>query len=126
MTLMLPGELATLQNIWIGVCDTTATVQRNANLGVPNTDASWTTIYPSLPAVADEPTGSALQVASALVDQSVWQVKVPATWQDADVDIRRGDLVTLGLVPVVTLTVQHILHPESYSLNTNFIASKPR
>lgn len=126
MTLMLPGELETLQSIWVGICDTTASVQRNSNLGVPNTDASWATIYASLPAVADEPTGQAQAIAAALVDQSVWQVKVPATWQGADVDIRRGDQVTLSLVPVVTLTVQHILHPESYSLNTNFIASKPR
>lgn len=126
---MMPAEeLAALQDVFTSACDQTVKVERNTSLGVPNPDGSvpqtLSTIYASLPALVDEPKGSyAQQLASALVDQAVWVMNVPATYNGAAVVIQRGDLVTFN---GLAYTVQHLMGSESYQVNVNFMASRPR
>lgn len=122
------AQLSYFQAVFTAACDLTCTVQRNTSLGVPNADGSvpqtLSTIYSGLPAMQDEPKGSyAQQLASALVDQAAWVVSVPATFNGAAVVIERGDVVTIN---GLALTVQHLLGSESYQINVNFLASRPR
>ena len=126
---MIPAaELTCMQSAFTKACDQLITVQRNSSLGVPNADGSvpqtLTTLYTNLPALINQPSGGyAQQLASALVDQSSWEIAVPPTFQSAAVAIQRGDVVTWN---GLALTVQHLLGSESYQVNINFIASKPR
>lgn len=126
------AQLSYFQAAFTRTCDHLATVKRNTSLGVPNADGSvpqtLTTVYTDLAALVQEPTGSyAQQLAAALVDQATWEVFLPATDNAGnDLDVRRGDTVIITTMSNLTLTVQHVLHPESNTINTNFLASKPR
>lgn len=123
------AELAALQSAWTLLCDQTMTLNRNLGRGAPAADGTmatvWTAIYINLPCVVDEPTGAVAEIAAELADMSSWMIAAPNTFQGQAVTVINGDQVVIAALGL-TLIVQHILQPQSYTLNTNFLASKPR
>lgn len=121
------AQLAYFQAAFTATCDTTATVERNLNLSTPATDANWQNVagLVGIKCIRATPTGSYQQkLAEALVDQSSWVVTFPATdTNGAATDIRRSDRI---LIDGLTLTVQHLLFPQSYSISQQVLASAPR
>lgn len=121
------SELAALQAAAASAMDATCTVQRNVNLSIPATDASWQNVsgLVGVKCLRNTPTGSYQQkLAEALVDQSSWVVTFPATdTNGAATNVRRSDRI---LIDGLTLTVQHLLFPQSYSVTLQVLASAPR
>lgn len=121
------AQITAWQNAFAATCDTTCTVQRNANLGVPNTDASWGNVsgLVNIKCIIERPQGSfQQQLASQLVDESTWTISFTALDSNgAATDVRRGDRV---LIQGLTLTVQHVFSPQSLSINQAVLASTPR
>jgi hypothetical protein len=130
---MIPAdELLEMQEEFALACDQVAIIKRNSNLGIPGTDAVWVTIYPvagssnpnGIPAMLQTPKGEyQLQLAAALVDQSAFVLSFPALIEGVAIDIRRSDQV---IIAGMTLTVQHLFFPQSYSVPQTVMASGPR
>jgi hypothetical protein len=121
------AQLAYWQAAFAATCDTTATVQRDQNLATPGVDANWQNVsgLVGIKCMRSTPTGgNQVQLASALVDQSAWVVSFVATdTNGAPTDVRRSDRI---LIDGLTLTVQHLLSPQSLSINQSVMASAPR
>jgi hypothetical protein len=121
------GQLAAFQDAFARTCDTTATVERDANLGTPNTDASWQNVagLVGIKCLRSTPSGGYQQnLAAALVDQSSWVVSLVALDTNGNAtDVRRSDRI---LIDGLTLTVQHLLFPQSLSISQAVMASAPR
>lgn len=122
------AQLAYWQGAFVATCDTTATVKRNTSIGAPNPDGTTpltlSTIYTAIPAMLRTPQGGYIQaLAEALVDRATWQISLPATINGVATDIRRGDFI---LIDGLTLTVEHLLFPQSLSINQSVLASMPR
>ncbi len=126
---MIPAdELLEMQTEFALACDQVATIKRNTSLGTPNPDGTTpyvlSTIYTNIPAMLNTPKGTAeVQLAAELADQSVFLVSFPSLIEKVAIDIRRDDLI---LIAGMTLTVQHLLFPQSYSVPQSVMASQPR
>ena len=126
---MIPAdELLEMQLEFATACDQVAIVKRNTSLGTPNADGTTpntlSTIYNNIPVMVNTPKGAKeLQLAAELADESVFVLSFPSLIEKVAIDIRRDDLV---LVAGMTLTVQHLFFPESYSVPQSVMASQPR
>jgi len=125
------AQLSYWQAAFTATCDSTCTVQRNANLGSPGADGTTADSWANVPGLVNikcfvtTPQGGVqVALAAALVDQSVWAVSVAALDSNgAQTDVRRGDRLLLS---GLTLTVQHIFDPTSLSVAAVVLASAPR
>lgn len=120
-------QISYFQDAFARTCDTQATVQRNSALGTPGTDATWGNVagLVDIRCLRAAPSGGyQQQLAAALVDQSAWVVAFVAVDTAGNpVDVRRSDRI---LVDGLTLTVQHLLYPQSLSISQQVLASAPR
>jgi hypothetical protein len=119
-------ELADLQTDMAALLDLTADIQRAqlAPDGFGQMTETWASILPNGPIAAGmvTPQGGYLQqLAQQLVNQASWVVSFPSGASAPDVQVR--DRV---LIQGLTLTVQHLLNPNSTSAYTQVLASTLR
>lgn len=101
------------------VLDQTASIQRDANLATAGADANWQTTTASVACALATPQGSYQQkLAETIADQAAWIVSFPIYPTPTDVRVK-DHVVVSGL----TLTVQHLLFPQSYPTVYQALAS---
>lgn len=101
------------------VLDQTASIERDANLATAGADANWQTTTANVACTLAPPQGSYQQkLAESIADQAAWIVSFPTYPLLPDVRVK-DRVVVAGL----TLTVQHLLFPQSYPIVYQTLAS---